>query len=79
LPTSGFFLARPGWVPEEDSSAQPLERLATWVQGGKSRLKVFTGLDAVYPKSGPYEASEGIYPGYRQRKNWGGQAKEGRE
>jgi hypothetical protein len=31
-------------------------------------LKVFTGVDAVYPKSGPYEVSEGIYPGYGQEK-----------
>jgi hypothetical protein len=70
-----------GWVPEEDSSAQPLERLATWVQGGKPRIKVFTGLDAVCPKSGPYEASEGIDPGYRQGKKLGvgKQRKEGSE
>jgi hypothetical protein len=28
-------------------------------------------VDAVCPKSGPYEALEGIYPGYGQRKNCG--------
>jgi hypothetical protein len=35
------------------------------------RLRVFTGVDAACPKSGPYETSEGIYPGYGQGKNWG--------
>jgi hypothetical protein len=37
---------------------------------GNSALKVFTSLDPVCPKCGPYEASEGIYPP-RHRKNWG--------
>jgi hypothetical protein len=35
-------------------------------------LNVITGLDLVHPQCGPYEASEGIYPG-RGQKNWGGQ------
>jgi hypothetical protein len=30
-----------------------------------------TGLDPVYPQRGPYEASEGIYRGRGQKKNWG--------
>jgi hypothetical protein len=34
---------------------------------------VFTGLDAVCPKSGPYEASEGIYSGPRKADAKGGQ------
>jgi hypothetical protein len=42
-------------------------------QGGKPRLKVFTVLDVVCPKSGPYEASEGIYPGRAKKKTEGGQ------
>jgi len=38
---------------------------------GKPGLGVITGLDPVCPQCGPYEASEGIYPGHRRIKNWG--------
>jgi len=38
---------------------------------GKPGLGVITGLDPVCPQCGPYEASEGIYPGHGQIKNWG--------
>jgi hypothetical protein len=46
-------------------------RFKLWLQGfqgGKPGLKVFAGVDAVCPKSGPYEASEGIYPGRAKKK-----------
>ncbi len=35
-----------------------------------------TGLDPDYPQRGPYEASEGIYPGRGQGKTGGGQGSE---
>ena len=38
---------------------------------GKPELKVLTDLDPVCLGCGPYEASEGIYPCRRQRKNCG--------
>jgi hypothetical protein len=37
----------------------------------KPGLKVFKKLDPVWLKCGPYEVTEGIYPGQEQRKNWG--------
>jgi hypothetical protein len=36
-------------------------------------IRVRTGLDRGYPQRGPYEASEGIYPGRGQGKTGGGQ------
>jgi hypothetical protein len=35
---------------------------------GRAGFNVITGLDPVYPQRGPYEASEGIYPGRGQEK-----------
>jgi hypothetical protein len=37
----------------------------------KPELKVLMKLDPVWLKCGPYEVTEGIYPGQGQRKNWG--------
>jgi hypothetical protein len=36
----------------------------------KPILKVFMDFDLVRPKCGPYEASQGIYPGHGQKKRW---------
>ncbi len=38
---------------------------------GRVCFNVMIGLGPGYPQCGPYEASEGIYPGCGQRKNWG--------
>jgi hypothetical protein len=69
---TGFILAR-----DRGGSLKRLHRpncFKLWLhgfQGEKPGPKVFTGVDAVCPKCGPYEASERIYPGYGQGKNWG--------
>ena len=42
------------------------------LKGGGVGLNVMTGLDPDAPQRGPYEASEGIYPGRRQGKTGGG-------
>jgi len=44
----------------------------------KVTFNVHTGLDPVCRQRGPYEASEGIYPGRGQGKKLGAQAKIGR-
>jgi hypothetical protein len=36
---------------------------------GNRGSRFFTGVDAVCPENGPYEAPEGIYPGCGQGKN----------
>jgi hypothetical protein len=62
-----FHFARPGWVPEEASSAQPFRGLLHMLQGetGVSRSRE---VNPDSPQRGPYEASEGIYPGHGQQK-----------
>ena len=62
-----FHFARPGWVPEEASSAQPFRGLLHMLQGetGVSRSRE---VNPDCPQRGPYEASEGIYPGHGQQK-----------
>jgi hypothetical protein len=44
---------------------------------GRPDLNVFTGLDPVCPKCGPYEASEEICPGHGQRKKSVGKGVDG--
>ncbi len=63
---------RSGWVPEEASSAQPLQVLLNEFEGGRVGFNVMTSLCPDYPQRGPYEASEGIYPGRGQGKAGGG-------
>jgi hypothetical protein len=71
IDTEGPVVARPGWVPEEASSAQPLWSLAAWASMGSQGSKSFRVLMPL-PQCGPYEVLEGIYSG-RQEKIGGGQ------
>jgi hypothetical protein len=62
----GDFRVRSGWVPEEASSAQPLQVWLHESEGGRVGFNVMTGLDPGYPQCRPYQASEGTYPGRGQ-------------
>ena len=53
-------VARPGWVPEEASSAQPFKVLLHRPQE-KPMSQSLRTLQPVCVKRGPYEASEGAY------------------
>jgi hypothetical protein len=55
-------LARSGWVSEEASSAQPFGGLLHKFRKETGVSKI-TRITPDCPQRGPYEASEGIYPG----------------
>jgi hypothetical protein len=60
-----FIIARPGWVPEEASSAQPFRGLLDTFQE-ETEVSRSSGINPDCPQRGPYEASEGIYHGHGQ-------------
>ncbi len=55
-------------MPEETSSAQPLKSGCIG-SNTKPELQSLGGFNPVCSERGPYEVSEGIYPGQEQRKS----------